>query len=109
MRAAAIRHIRREDVALPHSVEPASAIDALNLRPEGPREEGKPVRLGDDPRGPVRESAGEIEHLVDDRAHARAGEDDAHLVRRGGEFVLEDLDRERVEALFHAETLRSAV
>ena len=105
VRAALVRDVGREDVALAHAVEAVLAQDALDLRPERAGEEREAVRLGDDLCVRVGDAAGEVEHLVDDRAHARAREHDAHLVGRRVQLLLDDLDRERVEAAGHARTL----
>ena len=99
--AALVRDVRGEDIALAHALKAVLAQDALDLRPERAGEEREAVRLGHDLRIRVRDAAGEVEHLVDDRAHARAREHDAHLVGRRVELLLDDLDRERVEALAH--------
>jgi hypothetical protein len=52
-----------------------------------------PVRVGD-PRA-------HVEHLVDDRAHRGAPHRGEHLVGRGLQARLDDLQRDRVEVLAH--------
>ena len=99
VRAALVRDVRREHVALAHAREAVLAQDALHLRPERAREEREAVGLRDDLRIGVGDAAGEVEHLVDDRAHARAGEHHTHLVGRGVQLLLDDLDGEGIEAL----------
>ena len=96
VRAALVRVVGHVDVPGPHRLEAELADRRLDLRPERPREEGQPVRLRHDLRAPVGDAAGEVEHLVHDRAHARPREHDRHLVRGRVELVLQDLQREGV-------------
>ena len=70
--------------------------DELHLAREGAGEDGDAVGLGDEVAAPVADAAGEVEHLVDHRAHRGAGEHDRHLVDDGEQLAVDDLAGHRV-------------
>ena len=96
--AAAVGTVGHEDVAGAHRCQRVAGQDRLDLRPEGAGEEAEPVVLGDHLRLGVGDAAGEVEHLVDDRAHAGARQDDAHLAGDGEQLVADHLAGEGIRA-----------
>jgi hypothetical protein len=66
------------------------ALDGLNLDREGAGEDRNAVGLRDQISVGVADPAGEVEDLIDHRAHAGAGQNDAHLFRGGRELSADD-------------------
>ena len=77
-------------------VSPCRAHDRAHLRREGAGEERDAVGLYHQLAIGIAEAAGEIQYLVDHRAHRGLGDDDAHLVGKREQLAADDLARDRV-------------
>ena len=84
--AAAVGVVEHVDVAGPDALAEL-LLDAVDLEREGAGEDGDAVGLGYELAVRIAEAAGEIEHLVDDRAHAAPREHHAHLVGHGQQLA----------------------
>ena len=92
MRAALVGVVGEKRVAGRHGTREAS-LDEADLGAEGTGEQRDAVGLRQQLALRVAEAAGEVEHLVDHRAHAGAGEHDGHLVNEGEQPPAHDLAR----------------
>ena len=80
--------------------------DRLDLGTEGTGKEAEAVVLSDDLGRGIGDTAGEVEDLIDDRTHARPGQDDAHFAGDSQQLVANDLSREGVRARLPLRWLR---
>ena len=93
MRAALVGIVRDIDVAGPHGAA-KTADNVLDVTGEGAGEYGDAVGLGDHLCLGVDDAAGEVQYLIDHRAHRGSRQNHAHLDGRRQKLAADDLERD---------------